>query len=1108
MQAIWNHLKYSYRPRAAGVWAALLSVLTICLGATVASAQQPAIVVSQSTLVSTTCCFIAGNDPGGGNFAVTQGGDIAAGETYMGESPLINGVTGALIATISQVGSGLTVDSQNNLWGSSLYTPPGFLWKIPYVDGVYITAPVGFSDYCTGNASIDTSPCAVDLGSGESKSLLFDAKGDLFSLTVTNGSSGNSIYEIPAANLYSGSGGNTVSPAPTLIYTDPNPISAFAMDPWGNIYFTDAVYASGSNQTTATSSALKELPYTGSGTGYAGSPTVLVNDTTAPVGDQISGVTVGQNGTVYYEDYATGIFAIPSTQAAGPAVADAYQVSTQGGYALAMDGKGNLYTIATNYSVYRISLNNLVAPASPVGTPATAANVTIFDNVAASSPNLTYTGVAGGITSTEFSATNGTCTADSTAGSVFGVATGYYCTGTFTFTPTQVGERSAVLTVTDAVNSGSATLTASGIGQGAMLALDPGNSTPYTTGFTAPAAVAADVRGNIYVADSGANAVYEIVSGVPTAIGSGFRAPAGLAFDAGGNLYIADTGHNQIVEIPSISGALVPASQSTFVASTVTFNGTTLNSPQRMAVGPDGALYISDTGNNRVVTYDTGTGFASAGVRLSGLTAPAAGIAVDGSGDLYVAIPSLSQVLIYAGDPLIATLTAGLTTPTGVAVDPSGSVLITDPGIPGIVRVPDEAGVLTSADQVTVENLSANPGALATDAAGDLFVSDATAKAVYAVMRSAASINLGNVSPGTASPMVPIYVESAGNEGLNTPMISTEVAAPFTLEAGAVSPCGSGADGTTVAVGTLCEYEAQFSPTSSDSGPYSATSSLTLTDVPVSTSPNSSVGITLSGQAGTTVGTPTVPVDTPIISPSSGYYSSVPLEVSISDSTPPGSVIYYTTDGSTPTYPTTGTTTQKYSGPIAVSSTETIQAIATYTGYLNSAIASATYTIGPPQSFTLGLSEPSILIMNGQSGTVGVTITPVNGFNGQVTLTCSALPIGGTCSFSPASVTPSGTAASSSVLTITTNSTTATVRHNSNPLFPVSTLAVAFCCFLGFRKRRGLQMLLLLAVSAIGLSLFTGCSNGPRTTRYPVTILATSGAQQQSIDLTVIAENL
>jgi len=77
---------------------------------------------------------------------------------------------------------------------------------------------------------------------------------------------------------------------------------------------------------------------------------------------------------------------------------------------------------------------------------------------------------------------------------------------------------------------------------------------------------------------------------------------------------------------------------------------------------------------------------------------------------------------------------------------------------------------------------------------------------------------------------------------------------------------------------------------------------------------------------------------TPTFSPSGGTYTRTET-VTISDSTP-GAMIYYTTNGTTPT-----TSSTKYTGSISVTTTKTIEAMAVAAGYSNSAVASARYVI-------------------------------------------------------------------------------------------------------------------------------------------------------------------
>ena len=86
------------------------------------------------------------------------------------------------------------------------------------------------------------------------------------------------------------------------------------------------------------------------------------------------------------------------------------------------------------------------------------------------------------------------------------------------------------------------------------------------------------------------------------------------------------------------------------------------------------------------------------------------------------------------------------------------------------------------------------------------------------------------------------------------------------------------------------------------------------------------------------VETVVTPAATPKLSPGAGTYATSET-ISITDATSK-STIYYTLNGSTPT-----TSSTKYGAPFKITKTTTVKAIAVATGYANSAVATATYTI-------------------------------------------------------------------------------------------------------------------------------------------------------------------
>jgi streptogramin lyase len=204
------------------------------------------------------------------------------------------------------------------------------------------------------------------------------------------------------------------------------------------------------------------------------------------------------------------------------------------------------------------------------------------------------------------------------------------------------------------------------------------NSSGTAAQFNTPTGVAVDTSGNVYVADMANNRIRKITpqGAVSTFAGSGseglvnsvngngsaaqFNQPFGVAVDRFGNVYVADHGNHCIRKISPSGGVSTLAGKGTAGFADGTGTAAQFNTPNGVAVDRFGYVYVSDYGNNRirkitpqgVVSTLAGTGAAGI-VNGSGSTAQFSapiGIAVDGSGNIYVGDSNNNRIRKIAGE--------------------------------------------------------------------------------------------------------------------------------------------------------------------------------------------------------------------------------------------------------------------------------------------------------------------------------------------------------------------------------------------------------------------------------------------------------------------------
>jgi hypothetical protein len=173
-------------------------------------------------------------------------------------------------------------------------------------------------------------------------------------------------------------------------------------------------------------------------------------------------------------------------------------------------------------------------------------------------------------------------------------------------------------------------------------------------------------------------------------------------------------------------------------------------------------------------------------------------------------------------------------------------------------------------------------------------------------------------------------------------------------------------------------------------------------------------------------------------------------------------------------------------------------------------------------AYTMTIAPSSVTVAAGSTAQYSVLVAPTQGvFAANVSLTCSTLPTGATCSFTNSTLTLSaGAGSASSILNLTTTAqpVNTAYRGRHGPLYALWLLVPAMA-FLGLgsgRKRRrtrlfGFFALMLLFAMTVLLPACGGSKTQPTVSgtpsgTYPLTVTATSGSftKTASFSLTVI----
>ncbi len=303
-----------------------------------------------------------------------------------------------------------------------------------------------------------------------------------------------------------------------------------------------------------------------------------------------------------------------------------------------------------------------------------------------------------------------------------------------------------------------------------------------TARFSTPSGVAIDAIGNIIVADQSNHRIRSIsLDGVVrTVAGSGdvgdtdgasatakFDSPKGMAIDASGNIVVADVFNNRIRSISASGVVSTIAGSGDFGAIDGASTTASFNFPSAVAIDSSGNIIVADRVNHRIRSISTGSvvstiagsgiqGFANGASATAEFSSPS-GVAIDAFGNIIVADTDNHRIRSISASGLVSTIagsgtfsfadgasaTARFNLPEGVAIDTSGNIIVVDNRNHRIRSITPDGIVATIAgsSQSFADGVGSNarfnvPSGVAIDASGNIIVTDSNNNRIRKIYRN------------------------------------------------------------------------------------------------------------------------------------------------------------------------------------------------------------------------------------------------------------------------------------------------------------------------------------------------------------------------------------